>query len=260
MSASPAEGAAAVVDEHGYGGIYAAAAVYDGFYRGRGKPFRAEAELVANLVRHHCPAARSLLDLGCGTGLHLEFLAADLAHVEGVDLSEEMLAIAAARLPGTRLHVGDMRTFAVGRRFDAVICLNSTVGYLGDTAQLDACLRRVAAHLEPGGVAVVEPWWFPETFLPGYIAGDVVDGDGGRVIARVSHSVRDGSRTRMDVHYVVADPGVGTRHFTDTHMLTLFDRSDYERAFTRAGMSVEFRRSDGPLPRLFVGVLGEGTR
>jgi SAM-dependent methyltransferase len=49
------------------------------------------------------------LDAACGTGRHAEYLAA-LGHtVIGVDSSPEMLAIAAAKVPGAEFRQGDLR-------------------------------------------------------------------------------------------------------------------------------------------------------
>ena len=59
-----------------------------------------------------------LLDVACGAGLHLERWQQDYT-VEGLDISEEMLAVARDRLPNVPLHVADMADFNLGARFDA---------------------------------------------------------------------------------------------------------------------------------------------
>ncbi|MCP3804653.1 class I SAM-dependent methyltransferase [Allokutzneria sp. A3M-2-11 16] len=230
-----------------------AAEVYDAVHQGRGKDYRTEAADIAKLVRTYRTDAASLLDVACGTGSHLRFFAEEFAEVEGVELSEDMVGIARRKTPSVRLHQGDMRDFALGREFDAVTCMFSSIGHMADTAELDSAVATFAHHLTPGGVVVVEPWWFPETFTPGYIAADVVRADG-RTISRVSHSIRENDHTRIEVHYVVATAERGIRHFSEVHEITLFERPEYERAFVRAGLRVEFLEG-GPSGRgLFVGV------
>ena len=54
----------------------------------------------------------------CGTGRHLEYLR-DRYDVEGLDISLELLTIARQRLPGIRLHHGDMTAFDLGKTFDS---------------------------------------------------------------------------------------------------------------------------------------------
>nr|CAA05643.1 methyltransferase [Streptomyces antibioticus] len=228
------------------------AEIYDAVYRGRGKDYAGEAKDVADLVRDRVPDASSLLDVACGTGAHLRHFATLFDDARGLELSASMLDIARSRMPGVPLHQGDMRSFDLGPRVSAVTCMFSSVGHLATTAELDATLRCFARHTRPGGVAVIEPWWFPETFTDGYVAGDIVRVDG-RTISRVSHSVRDGGATRMEIHYVIADAEHGPRHLVEHHRITLFPRHAYTAAYEKAGYTVEYL-DGGPSGRgLFVG-------
>ncbi|KNB52163.1 class I SAM-dependent DNA methyltransferase [Streptomyces caatingaensis] len=239
-------------------GIYAAGDLYDAIYRGRGKDYRAEAAVVARHIRRHRPAATSLLDAGCGTGEHLRHFAREFARCEGIDLADGMLEVCRRENPHIPVFTGDMRAFRTGRRYDAVVSLFSAVGNLTGTGELDAALASFAAHLEPGGVVVVEPWWFPDNFTPGHVGASLSEADG-RTVARVSHTVREGdAASRMEVHYVVAEPERGVRHFTDTHVMALHTREQYETAFARAGCTVEYVTGEYPGNGLFVGVLGAG--
>lgn len=227
------------------------ASVYDQVYVARGKDHAAEVDQVLALAGAHHPGPTSLLDVACGTGLHLVHAAARVPRVAGLELSPAMLAAARRRLPGATLVRGDMRDFALEARFSVVTCMFSSIGYMRDQAELDAAVGCMARHLEPSGVLVVEPWWFPEQYLPGYVAGDVSTVDG-RTVARVSHSSLDGGRSVLEVHVTVAD-AAGVRHFVDRHEVTLFRREQYEDAFRAAGLDVRWH-AGGPSGRgLFVG-------
>ncbi|RCV47764.1 class I SAM-dependent DNA methyltransferase [Marinitenerispora sediminis] len=215
------------------------AEIYELVHRGRGKNYATETTEVAKHVWARKPDAASLLDVACGTGGHLAFFAELFDDVEGLDMSEAMLAVARRRRAARTLHHGDMRTFALDRRFDAITCMFGSIGYLASAAELDAALARFAGHLVPGGVVAIDPWWFPETFIEGYVSADVVTVDE-RTVARVSHSRREGDASRMHVHYVVADARSGARHFTETHLISLFPRAGYEAAFRRAGLTVDY--------------------
>ncbi|GAA2898853.1 hypothetical protein GCM10010517_64250 [Streptosporangium fragile] len=227
------------------------AEVYDLVYRERGQDFHGEAELVTRLVRDRSPRAGSLLDVGCGTGEHLRALRASFPHVEGLDRSEPMIAVARAKLPGVDIHTGDMCDFDLGRTFDAVISLSAAVAYLPSARDMRAAVARMAAHLAPGGVLLVEPWYFPETYLEGHIAGDVLRGNG-RTVSRVSRAERHGEAVRVDSHYVVADRR-GIRHFTETQVFGLWPREQYGRALLDAGCSAEYIEGVQSRRGLFVG-------
>lgn len=229
------------------------AEIWDAVYTGRGRDYESEAAGVARLIRERRPGADSLLDVACGTGEHLRHFDGMFAHVEGVELSQDMIAAGRGRSPWLAMHQADMRSFDLGRRFDAITCLFSSIGHARTAAELDATLARFADHLQPGGIVIVEPWWFPETFADGYVTGDVVRADG-RVIGRVSHSSREGAASRVSAHFTVAD-AAGLRHFTEDLVISLFTREQYENAFRRAGGAVEYLDEGGPAGRgLFVGV------
>ncbi|OLT29949.1 SAM-dependent methyltransferase [Nocardiopsis sp. CNR-923] len=226
--------------------------VYETMYRARGKSWEAEAADVVRRIRELSPGASSLLDVGCGTGAHLAVFAEDVERAEGLEFSAAMRERARRRLPSVPVHDGDMRGFRLGRAFDAVTCLFTAVNYVDGVAGLDAAVRSMADHLEPGGVLVLEPWWFPERFIDGHVGGDVVT-EGGLTIARVSHSTLAGRATRLEAHWVVADAS-GIRRFTEVEFLMLFDEAEYRAAFDAAGCDVEYHPGWLTGRGLFVGV------
>lgn len=229
------------------------AEIHDLLDAARGEHFAAAAALVTRLIRDRRPAARALLDVGCGTAAHLAHFARTFAHVQGVEPAAAMLAVARRNMPAAQVHHGDLAAFALPYRFDAVVCLSAAIARQRTAAGLTAALRRFARHLWPGGVLVVDPWWFPETFLPGQVAAEVLT-PGGQSIARVSHARRVGDESWTEAHYVVADDLRGIRHHTETHRHTLFTRDGYDAALREAGFSAEYLPGVQSGRGLFVGV------
>ena len=86
------------------------------------KDYRRATRALVKAVRGVAPGARTVLDVGCGTGRHLQYLR-DQFDVEGLDLSRQMLAIARKRCPDVRFHQGSLIDFKLSRRFDVVTCL-----------------------------------------------------------------------------------------------------------------------------------------
>ncbi|MEU6024242.1 class I SAM-dependent methyltransferase [Micromonospora sp. NPDC048871] len=212
--------------------------VYEAVYRSRGKDWRQEAAYLTGLIRDRLPGAGSLLDVACGTGAHLAGFDDLFDHTEGLELSAAMRAVAGRRLPGVTVHAGDMREFDLGRTFDAVTCMFTAISYVGGLADMRAAVRCMASHLVPGGVLVIEPWWFPEKFIDGYVSGEVIR-DGDRTIARVSRSTAANNVTRLEVRYLIASPAEITQ-FTEVDYLSLFTLQEYLGAFTDAGCTAEF--------------------
>jgi SAM-dependent methyltransferase len=140
---------------------------YDLLYRD--KEYAAEVEYVASHIREHTPQAESILELGCGTGAHAEYLARKGYTVHGVDLSKEMLARAEARKEGmpadvaTRLSFGegDVRSVRTGRTYDVVISLFHVMSYQSTNDDLVSAFETAATHLSPGGLFLFDFWYGP---------------------------------------------------------------------------------------------------
>jgi len=208
--------------------------LYDAIYAF--KDYAKEAELLHDRIRRHkrSPGSR-LLDVACGTGGHIPFLSRQY-QVEGIDLDPAMIAAARQRHPGVPFHEGDMLCFGLGRRFDVVTCLFSSIGYAKTTENLVKAVRNVAGHLEPGGVLIVEPWLTPEAYTPGRVYAIFVDQPELK-IARMNISEMRGGLSVFDFHYLVARPS-GIEHFVERHELGLFSHEEYLAAFEAAGLEV----------------------
>jgi SAM-dependent methyltransferase len=209
--------------------------IYDAVYSFKDYP--AEAEHVHELIQARTPGASTLLDVACGTGKHLEQLAR-WYDVEGLDVNDEFVAIARDRLGGrARIHLADMTSFDLGRSFDAVTCLFSSIGYVLTEERLDAALAAMARHLKPGGTLILEPWIAPDNWIVGRPHLLTVD-EPELKIARAAVSGREGELAILEFDYLVATPE-GTRHFSERHEAALFTDEQYRHAFERAGLSVE---------------------
>jgi SAM-dependent methyltransferase len=221
------------------------AALYDPLYA-TFKDYPAEVERLRELIGER----RTLLDVACGTGKHLELLRKHY-DVAGVDLDPELLAIARERLPGVELHEGDMTDFDLGRRFDAVTCLFSSIGYVLTVERLHEAVSTMARHLEPAGLLVVEPWLRPEVWEEDHVSMLVVD-EPRRKIVRMSRPGRRGNVSTIEFHYLVATPRE-VEHFVERHELGLFTDEEYRSAFAVAGLGVEYD-ADGLMGRgLYLG-------
>jgi SAM-dependent methyltransferase len=216
------------------------AEIYDMVYTvGRHKDYVAEVAALVELIRKQHPEADSILDVACGTGEHLRHLRERFGHVEGLELSEPMRAKATAKVPQVVVHAGDMRDFALGRTFDVVVCLFSAIGYARSVAELRAATRAMTAHLAPGGLLIIDPWFHPDGWQGGNLDHTVAIADG-RKILRLAYSSRIGQHSHVTYHYLVGD-GRGVEYFTDLHEMTLFTAEEYADAIRAAGCErVEF--------------------
>jgi SAM-dependent methyltransferase len=100
----------------------------------------------------------SALELGIGTGRIALPLSRRGVAVHGIELSPAMVARLQAQ-PGADaigVTVGDFARATVGRTFRLAYLLRNTITNLTTQDEQVDCFRNVAAHLEPGGVFVIE--------------------------------------------------------------------------------------------------------
>src|SRR5205085_11418959 len=112
------------------------------------------------------PGAEDLLDVGCGTGRHLETLGT-WYRGEGLDINPLMLEQTHARCPEIPLYENDMRTFDLDGSYDVVVCLFSAIGHVETADAMRRSIARMTAHLRTPGLLVVEPWITPDNFREG---------------------------------------------------------------------------------------------
>jgi SAM-dependent methyltransferase len=189
------------------------------------------------LIRQINPRVKHLLDVGCGTGKHIEYLR-EYYQAEGLDLSPEMLEIARERFPEVPFHLGDMVDFDLGRAFDVVTCLFGSIGYLKTVESLDRAVARMASHLRPGGILVVEPWLSPENYWVGRLTANVADQPDLK-IAWMYISEMEGRLSIFDIHYLVGTPQ-GISSFVERQEMGLFTHEEYLEAFQKAGLEVSY--------------------
>jgi len=227
--------------------------VYDALYAN--KNYEAEAAKLKGFIdKYKQTDGNELLDVACGTGLHLPYLTDDF-EITGVDLSPQQLVKARERLPDVNFEQGDMRDFDLGRQFDVVTCLFSSIGYVNPYPEIEKAVKNMAKHLKPGGVLIVEPWLQPGVFDPDRPphteTGELPDK--GLKVTRTAHVGLDGNISVMNMHHVVETPE-GIREFTEEHRLALYTTEEYQQAFETAGISFD-RDEEGLSGRsLYMGI------
>jgi 2-polyprenyl-3-methyl-5-hydroxy-6-metoxy-1,4-benzoquinol methylase len=114
--------------------------------------------LLADICREFVPEGASVLEVGCGTGTLLASLRPGRGL--GIDVSERMVGIAAAKFPGLSFAVADAERFETGETFDYVI-VPDVVEHLTDVPAMFRSVRRCCHDGSRVIVTCINPIWAP---------------------------------------------------------------------------------------------------
>ena len=208
---------------------------YDALYHF--KDYGAACNQLHQLIQQYNANAKTLLDVACGTGKHLEYLK-NRYEATGLDLNPELLAVARKRCPEVNFHEGDMTNFRLETTFDVVVCLFSSIGYVQTVENLNKAVACFTQHLNPGGLLVIEPWITPEKYWVDKITANFVDQPNLK-IAWMYTSQLKGLTSVFDINYLVGTPE-GVSNFTEQHVMGLWTDAEYKNAIQQAGVKVNY--------------------
>jgi SAM-dependent methyltransferase len=180
---------------------------YDLLYQD--KDYRVEAKFVDSIIKEYKSKAKTIIDLGCGTGRHDIFLA-EKYFITGIDQSEQMLAYAHQTVSSSQsangtnpivFHQGDIRKIQLGLKFDCAISLFHVMSYQTHSSDILDVLQTVKKHLSPGGLFIFDFWYGPAVLSerPSVRIKRMEDNDS-RVI-RLAEPVMHPNENTVDVNY-----------------------------------------------------------
>ncbi len=130
------------------------AAVYDELTQD--VEYEKRAEYIAKLLAKNGCNGGILLDLACGTGTLSKYLATYGYDMILADLSPDMLAIAAEKLPDALIICQDMRKLKLYADVNAAVCSLDGINHLTKSADVKKAFSAVSKHLSKGGVFIFD--------------------------------------------------------------------------------------------------------
>jgi SAM-dependent methyltransferase len=180
----------------------------------------------------------SVLDLCCGQGRHSVQLAKLGLKVTGLDLNPDYVQLAQQAAIASKVSIetvaADMREIPFENKFDAIVNMYSSFGYLETEAEDLKVLASAAKALKRGGRLLLD-MLNREWAIDNYIQNDWHTGADGTLYAE--RRDLDLSTSRMHVHFIVVDANGGRRESIG-HNIRLYTLTEMTRLLERVGFQV----------------------
>lgn len=215
----------------------------------RDKDYAAETEYVAGMIGKFHPTARTLLELGSGTGLHASLLAKKGFSVHGVERSKEMLdrsqTLAKSSAAGDdqlTFAAGDIREVRLNNRFDVVISLFHVISYQTANEDVTAVFETARHHLNPGGIFIFDIWYGPAVLTERPEVRIKRMADEKIEVTRLAEPVLHPNENRVDVYYHVFVRDLTTQavsELKEIHAMRYFFKPEINLWATSSGFSIQ---------------------
>ena len=213
---------------------------YDLIYKW--KDYKKEADKIKKLIsKYKKSEGKELLEIGCGTGHHLKFFENKFSCV-GTDINKKMLDVAKKNVKKSVLKRLNMIDFRLNKKFDVILCLFSSIGYVKNYSNLRKTISNFANHMKKGGIVIIEPWFGKSEYKAGRPWMSTYDGNNVK-IARLNVSKIKSGMSILDFHFLIAEKNKDVKYFVDRHRLGLFDIEKTLEIMKESGLKSMFLKN-----------------
>lgn len=200
--------------------------------------YPAWADYYMNLIAQTGAQVNTLCECACGTGSLTVHFAKKGLKVTGVDISREMLELAAekARQSGVQVQLvcQDMAKLSLPRPVDALLATCDGVNYLTSEKRVRAFFESARAALRPGGVLAFD---ISSAHKLRNVLGDSFFGEERDEAAYLWQNSLQGDIVHMDLTFFIREDGDLYRRITENHRQRAHEVQDIVRLLQETGFS-----------------------
>lgn len=122
---------------------------YDIFNKYRS--YELESKFILDTIKNR----KRVLDIGCGTGKHMNVLENLGYIVNGVDISPNMIKVAKTRVKGN-IYNKNVLNLKLDEKYNAIILMKSVLNHLNSYDEFEKSIKNILSHLEKNGIAIID--------------------------------------------------------------------------------------------------------
>ncbi|MHA1910533.1 MAG: class I SAM-dependent DNA methyltransferase [Candidatus Kariarchaeaceae archaeon] len=204
--------------------------------------YEKDVELFLKIANIHLPEKpTSVIDLGCGTGKHLEIFDKEGLEIAGIDLSEEMIVIAKQRFKekGKNIYLisGNMKDLAIDQTFDLSTSFFGSYGYLIDEKEVITFFKKIK---EKEIKLLIFEFWQTTQVNDNFKSWVKVRLDEERELIRISQSFFDEEKSvlRIDFEFFIISSNEVVDRFTEVHFIKTYTFESITKLITEGGCKI----------------------
>lgn len=201
-------------------------------------PYEEWGDYLTALLRQYGIEDGLVLDMGCGTGAITRYLNEQHYDMIGIDISDEMLAIAREKSPSDILYLlQDMRSFELYGTVRAAVSICDSMNYILDEDDLYQVFKLVNNYLDPGGIFIFD---LNTEYKYKTILGDQTIAEDREDCSFIWDNYYDEDEmvNEYDLSIFVREQGDLFRRFQETHFQRAYSLTTVKELLEKAGMEV----------------------
>jgi SAM-dependent methyltransferase len=175
---------------------------YDLLYKD--KKYDDEYAYICKILKKFSVKEKDILDIGCGTGKHLQYFKNNGFTVSGVDMSDAMINEAKITLKQEEnLIQGKASEFKFDKKFNIITSLFHVMSYQTENKILEEVFLNISRHLNTDGLFIFDFWYGPAVLSdpPKVCIKRLEDND--IKITRITEPVMNYNENTVDVNFEI---------------------------------------------------------
>ena len=213
------------------------------------KNYAAEVDYINSLIQQYANNTNTILELGCGTGLHACLLAKLGYNIHGIDRSKTMLDKAIKRKEGLDKVTIEKISFASGdichyknnKTYDTIISLFHVMSYMETNDHLVQAIQTAKVHLNPEGLFIFDCWHGPAVLNDRPVSRTKVFENADMYVKRVSIPKMHPEKNTVDVHFDILMHNKNTNeeiHLQESHKMRYLFQDEIHKLLQSANFSL----------------------
>lgn len=222
------------------------------------KPYKSEVEFIKHsLAQSGLNNYSALLDLGCGTGKHLNYISKYFDKCTGIDISAGMINRAKKSKNNLNIDykVADISDFSLGKKFSCIISLFHVFSYLTKKNQIDGFFNNAYSHSQDESILMFDYYNYDGLMSDKPSSREKIVENDEIHVARKSFPVLNEIENTLKIRFEIkiTDKLSNKEHdISEDHFMRFFKQSEIEEYAERNGFQlIEHKRwmKDGPVSK-----------